>query len=269
MLESLVKIARHSRDVSQKLLAAGEGTRGDTLLFDIEVERAEVALQNASTNFEVGRRQLAILAAVPDMQIDALMGDLEAQLPEYDLQELRFSIAAANPQANIARLEIDRNAYRLQRATVQPVPNIDVMGGYQRQVGIPSENQGLFQVSMSVPLWNKNQGNIFAAQSELAGSRADLQRVELDLGNQAASSLATYRTANQLTLRYEEQILPRARQTLSITQQLYEQGQIDFLRLLQTQKTLLEAELARLDSQEQRWVAAAAIARLLMQESFP
>lgn len=269
VLESLVKIASHSRDVSQKLLAAGEGTRGDTLLFDIEVERAEVALQNASTNFEVGRRQLAILAAVPDMQIDALMGDLEAQLPEYDLQELRFSIAMANPQANIARLEIDRNAYRLQRATVQPVPNIDVMGGYQRQVGIPSENQGLFQVSMSVPLWNKNQGNIFAAQSELAGARADLQRVELDLGNQAANSLATYRTAHQLTLRYEEQILPRARQTLSITQQLYEQGQIDFLRLLQTQKTLLEAELARLDAQEQRWVAAAAIARLLMQESFP
>lgn len=269
VLTSLVQVAHRSRDVSRKLLDAGEGTRGDTLLFDIEVDRAEVALANAETVFQVGRRQLAILAAVPDMEIDHLAGDLNQQLPDYDLQELRFSIAAVNPQANIARLEIDRNAFRLRRAVVQPIPNIDIMGGYQRQVGVPKEDQGLFQVSMSVPLWNKNQGNIFAAEAELSGSRADLNRVELDLGNQAADALQVYQTAGQLVERYEAQILPKARETLTLTQQLYAQGQIDFLRLLQSQKTLLEAELARLDALEQRWISAAMIAGMLLSEQFP
>ncbi|MBI1348357.1 hypothetical protein GC163_18940 [bacterium] len=269
VLTSLVQIAHHSRDVSRKLLDAGEGTRGDTLLFDIEVDRAEVALANAETVYRVGRRQLAILAAVPDMEIDRLAGDLDQKLQDYDLQELRFAIAAVNPQANIARLEIDRNSYRLRRAVVQPIPNIDIMGGYQRQVGVPQEDQGLFQVTMTVPLWNKNQGNIFAAEAELAGARADLNRVELDLGNQAADALQVYQTAGQLVDRYEVQILPKARETLNLTQQLYAQGQIDFLRLLQSQKTLLEAELARLEALEQRWISAAMIAGLLQTEHFP
>lgn len=269
VLKSLVEIAHRSRDVSRKLLTAGEGTRSDTLLFDIEVDRAEVALDNSQVRFEVGRRQLALLVALPELGIEQLAGDLEATFQDYQIDELRYAVAAANPQSNIARLQIDRNAYRLQRAVVEPVPNIDIMGGYQRQVGIPAEDQGLFQVTMSVPLWNQNQGNIFAAQAQLAGARAELQRVELDLGNQAANALSALRTATQLVHRYEEQILPKARETLKISQQLYEQGQIDFLRLLQSQKTLLEAELTRLDAQEQRWLAASTIAGLLQQEHFP
>jgi outer membrane protein, heavy metal efflux system len=269
VLERLVKTAQRSKDVSERLLMAGEGTKGDKLLFEIEVERAEVDLANTRTIYELGRRQLAILAAVPDFEIAALAGDLNLVLRDYELTDLRMQVAAANPQANIARLEIDRRAYRLTRARVEPVPNIGVMAGAQRQVGIPSENQGLFQINVSVPLWNKNQGQIFAAEAELAGSRAELQRVELDLGQQAAEALASYQTAVQLVDRYDQQILPRARETQQISQNLYAQGQIDFLRLLQSQKTLLEAELARIDAQEQRWVSAALIANLLMEEVFP
>jgi cobalt-zinc-cadmium efflux system outer membrane protein len=269
VLESLVKIASRSRDVSQKLLDAGEGTRGDTLLFDIEVDRAEVALANADTVLTIGKRQLAMLIAVPDMEITQLDGDFHAPLPEYDVDQLRFQVASVNAQANIARIEIDRQATLLRRAEVQPIPNVNVMGGYQRQIDNPAQDQGLFQVSVAVPLWNKNQGAIFAAQSQLAGARADVQRVELELGNQAADALASYRAAGQLVDRYEQQMLPKARETLKISQQLYAQGQIDFLRLLAAQKTLLESELARISALEQRWLAAAAIAGLLQQDTFP
>ncbi len=269
VLESLVKTLRRSKEVAERLLMAGEGTKGDVLLFEIEVERAEVALANTRTVFELGLRQLAILAAVPDLAIEQLAGDLNLALRDYDPTELRFAVASVHPQANIARLEIDRRAYRLHRARVEPIPNIGVMAGAQRQVGIPAESQGLFQVSVAVPLWNKNQGQIFAAEADLAGSRADLQRVELDLSEQATDALTNYQTAARLVARYDEQILPKARETLQISQNLYAQGQIDFLRLLQSQKTLLEAELARIDAQEQRWVAAALIAGLLQQDVFP
>lgn len=267
--QSLVQIATRSKDVAEKLLMAGEGTRSDTLLFGIEVDRAEVGLANSTTVYDVGRRQLAILCGLPDLEITRLEGDFETPLPEYDLQSLRFEVGQMNAAANIARTEVDRQGVKLQRAIVEPVPNINVMGGYQRQVTGPYENQGLFQVAVEVPLWDKNQGNIFATQAHLAGARADVQRVELELANQAAQALATYRAASQLVTKYEEQILPKARETLRISQQLYAQGQIDFLRLLQAQKTLLEAELARIDAQQQRWVAAATIAGLRQDEAFP
>jgi outer membrane protein, heavy metal efflux system len=269
VLESLVEISRRSRDVSQRLLDAGEGTRGDTLLFDIELDRAEVTLANARTILDVGKRQLAILAAVPDMAIDRLAGGFHVPLPDYDIDQLRYSVASINPQANIARLEIARQATRLRRAEVEPVPNINFLGGYQRQIGNPEQDQGLFQVMVEVPLFDRNQGQIFATQAELAGARADVQRIELALGNEAAAALANYRAAGQLVDRYEQQMQPKARETLRLSQQLYEQGQIDFLRLLQAQKTLLEVELARVAAQEERWLAAVTIAGLLQQVAFP
>ncbi len=267
--QELVKLATRSRDVAQKLLQAGEGTRGDTLLFGIEVDRAEVGLANAETVFTIGRRQLAILTGLPDMDFASLNGDLEAAMPEYDERTLRFEVAQANPAANIARVEIDRQAVKLQRAIVEPIPNVNVMGGYQRQVRGDYQDMGLFQVSVVVPLWNRNQGNIFAAQSQVAGARADVQRIELELANQTAQALASYRAATQMVAKYEEQIVPKARETFRISEQLYAQGQIDFLRLLQAQKTLLEAELARIDAQEQRWRAAATIAGLRQDPQFP
>ncbi len=267
--QTLVQIATRSRDVAQKLQAAGEGTRGDALLFGIEVDRAEVALANAQTVLTIGRRQLAILSGLPDLDFESLSGDMEVVLPEYDEPTLRFEVAQANPAANIARVEIDRQHVKLQRALVDPIPNVNVMGGYQRQVRGDYQDMGLFQVSVVVPLWNRNQGNIFAAQSQVAGARADVQRIELELANQTAQALASYRSATQLVTKYEEHILPKARETFRISEQLYAQGQIDFLRLLQAQKTLLEAELARIDAQEQRWRAAATIAGLRQDVQFP
>lgn len=269
VLKTLVQIAGRSRESAQKLLKAGEGSRGDSLLFDIELKRAEVALKNAQTIYDVGRRQLAILVAVPDLAIETLSGDMEAKTRNYTLDEVQFAAASVNPQASIARLEIDRNAYLLQRARVEPIPNLDVMGGYQRQVGPVALNQGVFQVTMSIPLWNKNQGNISAIQADMAGARANLQRVELQLENLAADAFTTFATAGQLVEQYEIEILPKARETLELSQTLYVQGQIDFLRLLQSQKTLLDAELAWIAAQEQRWIAAAALAGLLQEESFP
>jgi cobalt-zinc-cadmium efflux system outer membrane protein len=267
--ETLVNIATRSYEVAEKLLKAGEGTRSDSLLFAIEVDRAEVGLANTQTTLTIGRRQLAILVGMPDLEFARLTGELNAELPDYDEAILRDDIARANPAANIARVEIDRQALKLQRANVEPIPNINVMGGYQRQVAGDYQNMGLFQVSVVVPLWNRNQGNRFAAQSQLAGARADVQRIELELANQAAQSLTTYRTASQLVAKYESHILPKARDTFRISEQLYAQGQIDFLRLLQAQKTLLEAELARIDALEQRWRAAAMIAGLRQDEQFP
>lgn len=269
ILENLVVIASRSLEISVKLFEAGEGARADTLLLDIERRRAEVALKNAQTTYEVGKRQIAILIAMPELTIERLAGDLDVAARPYQLEEVRLAASTFHPQASIARLEIERTARLLQRARVEPVPNFDVMGGYQRQIGVPAANQGLFQVTMSIPLWNQNQGNICEAEANLSGARADLQNTELQLSNLAAQAFANYETAGQLVDQYGTEILPKARETLEISQNLYSQGQIDFLRLLQSQRTLLETELARIDAQEQRWVSAAALAGLLQEESFP
>ena len=269
VLQEMVVIGRKSQEIGQALLRGGEGARTDTLVLDVELSRAEVALQNAETVLATGKRQLAAAIGQPDLTIGILYGDLSAELPRLDIEGLQAGVIASNAQVGIAGLEVQQARILYDRAVVEPSPTFNVMGGYQYQVSPDVHSQGIAQVTMSVPLWDRNQGNIRSAQANLARAHADARRVEVTLAGQAAAALARYRSAVQLVERYTTSILPKSRESLQLTQQLYQRQQIDFLRLLQAQRTLNEVNLGYIDAQEARWTAAAEIANLLQVEQFP
>ena len=93
--------------------------------------------------------------------------------------------------------------------------------------------------------------------------------IELELATQAAQAVATYRTSQRLVEWYEEYILPKARETVSLTQALYARGEVTFLSLLQAQRILTETELAFVEAQADRWNGAVTISDLLQLEEFP
>ena len=265
----LLDISKRSYEIGSQLAQAGEGTRADVLFWSIERDRAEVRLLNASVYIETGRRQLATAIALPRADIGTLDADLFQKLPQFELKTLQEAVVQANAQPRAAEANIARAQWMLERAAVQPIPNINLMGGYQRQVGIPAMDQGLVQVMMTVPLFDRNQGNIRSARADIASSRADLRVIELELATQAAQAVATYRTSQRLVEWYEEYILPKARETVSLTQALYARGEVTFLSLLQAQRILTETELAFVESQADRWNGAVTISDLLQLEEFP
>ncbi len=265
----LLDIAKRSYEIGRQLAEAGEGTKADVLFWSIERDRAEVRILNATVFIETGRRELAAAIGLPRVDIERLEADLFQELPNFDLKELQEAVVRSNAMPRAAEARIAGNQWALERAVVQPIPNINLMGGYQRQVGIPAQDQGLAQVMMSVPLFDRNQGNIRAARAEIATARADLRMVELDLATQTAQAVAAYRTSQRLVDWYEEYILPKARETVTLTQTLYARGEVTFLSLLQAQKILTETELAYVDAQAERWTGAVAIADLLQLEEFP
>jgi cobalt-zinc-cadmium efflux system outer membrane protein len=265
----LLDIAKRSYEIGAQLAEAGEGTKADVLFWSIERDRAEVRLINATVFIETGRRQLAAAVGLPRADVGTIDGDLFQRLPNYDLKLLQEAIVTANSLPRAAEADIARAQWALERSVVQPIPNINVMGGYQRQVGIPAMDQGLVQVMMAVPLFDRNQGNIRTARADIASSRAVLRNTELDLATQAAQAIAGYRTSQRLVAWYERYILPKARETLQITQRLYARGEVTFLSLLQAQRILTETELAFVEAQSDRWTGAVTIASLLQVEEFP
>jgi cobalt-zinc-cadmium efflux system outer membrane protein len=201
--------------------------------------------------------------------VGSIEADLFQQLPSFDLKSLQEAVARRNALPRAAEAEVARAQWALERAVVEPIPNINVLGGYQRQVDFPPQDQGLMQVMLEVPLFDRNQGNIRSARADIASSRASLRSIELDLATQTAQTIANYRTAQRLVAWYEEYILPKARETVQVTQQLYARGEVSFLSLLQAQRTLTETELAFVEAQADRWTGAVAVADLLQLEVFP
>ncbi len=265
----LLDIAKRSYEIGRQLAEAGEGTKADVLFWSIERDRAEVRLLNASVFIETGRRQVATAIALPRADVGKIAGDLLRKLPNFDLKTLQEAVVRANARPRAAEADISRSQWALERAVVQPIPNVNLMGGYQREINYPPSNQGLFQVTVAVPIYDRNQGNIRSARADVATSRANLRTIEIDLAAQTAQAIATYRTSQRLVEWYEQYILPKARETVQLTQALYARGEVTFLSLLQAQKILTETELAFVEAQADRWTGAVTIASLLQLEQFP
>jgi cobalt-zinc-cadmium efflux system outer membrane protein len=267
-LGKLVSIARKSQDAAARLQAAGEGTRSDTLLFQLEVEKAEVDLQNAETLLAAARRELAASMGVRTWPIARVTGDLRVSLAAFAAQTVVDGYVPYNADVMIAEQEVERHRILLRRARVEPFPNVTVTAGYMRQL-LSTNNITILEAAVPLPVWNKNQGNIFAAQAGVTRAMENIHTVQNQLARQMADAQGRFRAADQLVARYEQRIIPLAREGVEIIQQAFDQGQFDFLRLLQAQRALVEAQLGYLSALETRWTTAAEIAGLAQVEVFP
>ena len=268
VLELLVDIARRSYDASVKLHEGGEGTRTDVLLLDVELQRAEVSLENGRVLLDAATNELAAALGLPELEIPSLDGSLETELADMEYELVRAGILDRNARIREAQVEVGRRQILLRREIVEPWPNPTIEGGYQNTVSDPN-NQAIIMLSLPIPVWNRNQGAIRSARAEIGRAMEKLGTLENELSRQAAEALGRFQAATQLADRFAKQIKPKAEETLNLTQTAYQQGQFDFLRLLQAQRNVVEADLGYLDAQANRWDAAAQLAGLLQQEMFP
>ena len=151
VLTRLVEISSKSRQAAARLQEAGEGTRSDTLLFEIEVEKAEVALENAEAKWHAAQRQLVAILGLRDLHLERIHGNLTESLDGVATQVLLDGFVPYNADVQSAEQEVERNRFLLQRAIVQPFPNVTIYGGYQYQVQ-PLHNMALLQASVPLPL---------------------------------------------------------------------------------------------------------------------
>jgi cobalt-zinc-cadmium efflux system outer membrane protein len=104
------------------------------------------------------------------------------------------------------------------------------------------------QVQLPIPLYDRNQGNITAAVANLRRAMDEADRVQLQLQQRLAEVWRRYESAQTQAQIYRTQILPRARETLDLTTQAYEGGQIDFLRVLTPRRTFFENQMKYLEA---------------------
>jgi cobalt-zinc-cadmium efflux system outer membrane protein len=266
-VDKLVTIVQRSAKAGRTLEESGDGSRADTLLLEVELERADYMLQNAAALLQASQRQLAAAMGDPDLIIGRLDGNLAAPLPDYPYQLTQAGLLT-NALVQSAQIEIERNQLLLQRAVVQPFPNVTVAGGYLYQVQLPHD-QAMLQVTLPLPTWNKNQGNIHAAQANVIRSTHVARKTRVDLSKQLAIATGRFDVARQQVAKFEGSILPKSRESVRLNQLGFDQGQFDLLRVLQSQRALIENELNYLTAQDARWTAAAEIAGMLQEEQFP
>src|SRR5262245_31752074 len=268
ILTELVRLADQAVENTRKLLAIKEASRLDLLGTEVEMERLRAEREAAERELPAAMRRLAASVGLPRLPVETLTGALETPLPDYDLERAREYVLGIHPELRSARVGVERARLLVARAQAEPKPNVTVGLGYTRQNQNKSSDWGL-QVNVPLPLWNRNQGNVAAAQAEYAAALQEVARVENDLTDRLATSYRNYIAARQRAERYRTAVIPKAREVYQLSVGAYKGGQFEYLRVLQAQRGIVEADLEYNKALSEAWKSAAEIAGLALEEAWP
>ena len=158
-----------------------EISRLESMLFSLRKEKNERENDLLTT-----REELNLLLNLPeDTQVQLSLD--EEVLQQLDLSQLSFAdlkaIINERPDQKIARSTVNASRANLKLQKSMAFPEFSVKGNYDR-VGNFINDYFAIGVSLSVPIFNRNQGNIKAArfsiqqagvQQEYAANRADME----------------------------------------------------------------------------------------------
>lgn len=268
ILDELVKLAEQSVQNTQKLLNAKQVARLDLIQLEVDLERYRAEREATVLELPGAFRRLAAVVGVNGLPGARVAGSLDTPMPNYDLERAQQFVLSEHPELRSAQVGVDRAQVLLRRAQVEPIPNVTLGAGYVRQNQNRSNDVSI-GMSLPVPLWNRNQGNIQAAQAQLGEAIQEVGRVENDLVERLATAFRDYAAARLRAERYKTAIIPRARETYELSLKAYQGGQFEYLRVLEAQRSVVQANLEYVRALGDSWRAASVISGLLLEEYWP
>lgn len=268
-----VELTRELADIGDELVRATRTlieqrleTENDLLQAEILADESHILLENAQNeNVEAWRRLTAVLG-LPELEPIRLNGSLDQGLPYLDWDQCYAMVLGNNPELLAARARVQRANIVIQRARREPIPNVDVSVSV-RHHNVSSSDVANVQVGIPVPVFDKNQGNIRAAQAELVVAGNEVRHIELRLQDQLAVAYRRYVNARQQVERYSTRMVARAQRSLDLVTTGYERGQVTYLTLLTAQQTYTQVNLSYLDALRELREASSLIESQLFRDS--
>jgi cobalt-zinc-cadmium efflux system outer membrane protein len=263
LANQLVEIADESVRVSDLRLKALDIPRVTLLQSQVERESTALLEVQATERRDAAWRRLAQVTGLRNADPLVLADALGQPLPELQWEVVRARLVAESPELSELRYEVERARYAVRSASAGRVPNVTVQAGGQRD-NTTGDDVANVQVSVPLPIFNRNQGTIAKARGELAAAQAALERRELALEQRLAAVMRDYATARERAIKYAERVLPVARETLEIMNAGYKDGELDYLQVLSIQQTYAQQILSYLQDLETAWKKWAEIDGLLV-----
>ena len=252
--DDLSQLAREAVDITRELSNVGQADRPDQLEIEIEAERSEIDFLRAHNDWLRSWRALASMVGNPQLEPVRLAGSPEEDLALLNEAQLLETLLSQSPDIRVAQTAVERARAVLARARAERIPDLFLRGGlaynYERfEPVVPSlagrrkGPEGVLEVGVNVPIFNRNQGGIAAAEAELAIAERDLDRVQLVLRSRFASSFREYRNAQQMVERYRTLVVPKAREAYRTYLINFRQMAAAYPQVLIAQRTLFQVEV--------------------------
>lgn len=241
-----VELAQQSQALTERGLRVVQGRVTAGQSSPVEVTRAQVQLAQAQADVRRAESQRTVA-------YQALARLTGSSLATFDTLPAASLSPGAAPSAEallgqlertaewrLAAVQVERGEASLGSAKALRVPNLTVSVGsqYSRE---DRERVNVVGLSMPLPLFDRNQGNMLAAARRADQARDLRNVVDLRLRSETRSAVDQWRTAMQEVQAYDHTILPSAQQAVDTATRGFEMGKFAFLDVLDAQRTLIDA----------------------------
>ena len=250
--------------IAESKYQTGKTSQQDVLRAQVEVANLDNQLIRLRQQIDSSQAKLARLLHIsPEMSVRAMEQPPEQQVPD-DLQRLYQQAIVGQPElhAQLAAVQRNRNKVDLARLEYYPDLTAGVTWIGTSTAGVSPVADGedplLLGFSVNVPIYRKRlhagvreaESRVVAASRKYDSLRDRTAESVKDLYAQAISQYDLVRL-------FEEDIIPKAEQTLEVSQGAYRVDEVDFLTLIDNWQQLLRFQVSyhRIESQLQQTLA--------------
>jgi cobalt-zinc-cadmium efflux system outer membrane protein len=215
-LEGMERIAEATRRLFEK---GGSITQADLDRVLQSRDLAFLAVQKAQSALRQTKQTLAVLLNLPPADADCL--DLKGAIGGYDCdlpgeEELIDIALHARPDLHAYRLGVKRAQTEVQMAKKDRIQDIFILYSPWQLVDqtpehLQSWNSWGLSALVTLPIFNRNQGNIARAEITVSQVMIELQGREQQVVGEVRRAYQEYSTNRKTVKYYQENILPRAR----------------------------------------------------------
>ena len=254
LLAELEALARAQNEV-------GQATLQDVLRAQIEQEKLQTETINLEDSRHVLLAQFKAALGLHAEQADPPV-PTEAVFTETLWNEESLAIALnQNPKLKAMEAEIRVADASIRVAGKEKIPDFSVGGEVDVKASPFIWNP---QFSMTLPIWrDKLAAELASAQAGKRAAEARLSAEQIALAVDFIEQAYLIREADRELTLLRERILPRAKQSLEIARAAYRSSRVDFLNVIDDERSLLNFQLDEIAAQTQREIARAELTLLI------
>jgi cobalt-zinc-cadmium efflux system outer membrane protein len=266
----MAKIEQDAAETQRRLMNTGQADESEVLEAEVEAQRMRMAARMEENTLHEEWRSLAAVIAQPELPLATVAGDLEKDWPDLNEEQAVEAIAKESPAVRIAEAAEGRAQSALARAKREPIPDVLVRGGmeYNHETlgSVPFAKgwEGIAEVAVQIPIFNRNQGNSEAARADVDRAGQEKKRIGLTLRERAASVVDQYANARLMAAEYRDEMLPRAKKAYGLMVDKYGQMLAAYPRVLDAQRRLYELQIEYISALESVWTSGIALQGYLL-----
>lgn len=257
----LLKLSEESFKTVEKRVNAGKDSPVEKTRASIAQANMKILHRQTQRDLKYARIQLASFWGQDKPVFGLAAGNLDSveQLPA--LENLTNQLKQ-NPQYAQWEVEVKKSKAVLDLEKSRAIGDITIGAGLKR-INETNDNTVVFGISIPLPVSDRNQGAKLAAVYNLAKSKEQQKAGWLKLQNelnQAYQELAnSYSQATSL----KNEVLPAAIEMFNASSKAYQQGKVDYLNVLDAQRTLSDVKKEYIDSLAAYHIAKTDIERFI------